>query len=392
MSNTVFSPITLNTLHLKNRTIKSATYEGMNEANAPSRQLIDWHCKIAEGEVAMNTLAYCAVNQAGATFSDQIVMQPDIAPQLKAFTDSIHALGGKVAAQLAHCGFFSGGKRRNGKPVSPSRTFNKLGFSSGKLFSKAMSQDEINQTINDFARSASIAQEAGFDAIEIHSGHGYLLSQFLSPAFNKRKDEYGGALENRLRFPVEVIQAVRKEVGSDFPILVKMNLEDGFKGGLTIKEAIHVATTFEKTGVDALILSGGFTSVNAFYLLRGEVPLKEMIRLEKNWITKIALSLFGPFVISRSPFKRTFFLEQAKMIREKVKIPLAYVGGITSLEDMEKVLSEGFDLIALGRPLVHDASFVRKLRTGSITKTGCNYCNQCVAQIGHNGVKCVLNY
>lgn len=390
MSHPVFASFRLNSLELKNRTIKSATYEGMCENNAPSEKMVQWHRSIARGGVAMNTLAYCAVSEAGATFKDQIIISKKNAARLKAFSDKIHHAGGKASAQLAHCGFFSKNNRLKSAPLSPSRSFNKLGLFSGLSFSKEMTIAEIDQTIDDFANAAQIMKDCGFDAVEVHSGHGYLLSQFLSPAFNKRRDEYGGTLEKRLRFPTEVIQAIRNMVGPSFPILVKMNLEDGFKGGSSIEDSMHIASTFEKAGADALVLSGGFTSVNAFYLLRGDIPLKQMIRIEKNWFQRLALMVFGPFLIRKIRFEKTFFLKMAKLVRSKVKIPLVYVGGVTSLKDIENVLNEGFDLIALGRPLVHDPNFIKKLKSGEVTKTACTYCNQCVAEVGRNGIRCVL--
>lgn len=309
---------------------------------------------------------------------------------MKSFTSAIHKLGGLCSKQLSHCGFFSKNKNLGKKPVSPTSTFNKLGLFSGIPFSKSMSGKDIDRTIEAFSNAAIIAKKSGFDAVEIHSGHGYLLSQFLSPAFNKRKDDYGGPLENRLKFPVEVIQSIRLAVGDNFPIFIKMNLSDGFKGGLELKEARNVASTFEKAGANALILSGGFTSVSPFYLLRGDVPLKQMVQVESNWLQKVGIMLFGPFIIKKLPFNELFFLEMAKEIRSAVKIPLVYVGGASSLKGIEKVIREGFDLIALGRPLIHDPNFVNSLQSGEITNTGCTYCNQCIPEIERGGVRCVL--
>ena len=253
-----------------------------------------------------------------------------------------------------------------------------------------MTEEDIDRTLTDFGNAALTAKEAGFDAIELHSGHGYLLSQFLSPIYNKRNDDYGGSIESRLKFPVEVIQKIRLSVGDQFPLLVKMNLDDGVKGGLKLKESRHIATTYEKAGASALVLSGGFTNSSPFYLLRGDIPLKRMIAVERNWLQKIGVAIFGPMIIKKLPFEELFFMSMAKEIRKVVNLPLVYVGGVTSLANMEAVLKEGFDLISLGRPLIYDPVFVNRLKSGEVEKTGCTYCNQCVPEIDSDGIWCVL--
>ncbi len=386
----IFTTIRLNNIQLKNRIIKSATYEGLSVNGAVTDRLIDWHRQIVLGGVAMTTLAYCAVNDEGATFENQIVVNEASIDGLKSFTAAIHKAGGLCSIQLAHCGFFSRNKKLKSRPISPTRTFNNLGLFSGIPFSRTMTEDDIDSTLSDFAEAAVIAKESGFDAIELHAGHGYLLSQFLSPAFNRRKDDYGGSIEKRPKFPTEVLQSIRRSVGKDFPILIKMNVSDGFKGGLGLEDAKRVASTFEKAGVDGLVLSGGFTNTSPFFLLRGDIPIKQMVQVERNWLQKIGIMLFGPVIIKKLPFNELFFLGAAQQIRRVVNIPIVYIGGVTSLQNMESVLSDGFELIALGRPLIHDAQFINRLESGEVNKTGCTYCNQCIPEIDRDGVRCVL--
>ena len=390
MSN-VFSPISLRQLTLRNRTIKTATYEGMAPDGMPSDMLVNHHRAIAAGGIGMTTVAYCAVNRDGRTFKEQMVMSEAVQPKLKALTDSVHAEGAAASIQLGHCGFFSKNTELPGRrSLGPSRLFNAYGLFKGLFFSKAMTHDDIRQTTADFANAAAMAKDCGFDAVELHLGHGYLLSQFLSPWSNRRKDDYGGALENRMRFPLEVVAAVRAAVGDQFPILCKVNVQDGFKGGLTNQEAVEVARALEQAGVDALVLSGGFTAKTPLYLLRGERPIWHMIRAESNWPQKLALVFFGPFVIQRYPFKEAFFREDALRIRAAVKTPLVLLGGVHSKATMQQAMTDGFEMVAIGRALIHDPDFVAKIQSGELEQTGCIHCNKCIAEMDMGGVRCVL--
>ena len=388
---TAYSPITLASLQLNNRFVKTATYEGMYENGLPTQKLIDFHTRIAQGGVGLTTVAYGAVNPTGRTHQDQMYMHDGVIEGLTKLTDAVHQKGGKASIQLTHCGFFTKNITVPGKrPLAPSKVFNEYGALSGIIFSKAMTKAELDKTSDDFANAARIAMSSGFDAVEIHMGHGYLLSQFLSPKINKRNDEYGGSLKNRLRFPLEVIAKVRAIVGEHFPIICKVNLSDDFKGGLLIEEAIEVARQLESAGVDALVMSGGYTSKTPFYLLRGEVPLKGMIKVEPKLTQKLAVALFGPFIIKKYPFTENFFLEQAKQIRAAVKMPLIYLGGVVSKKGIDQIMAAGFDMIAIGRALIHDPDFVKKIRSGEMTVSPCNHCNQCVVEMDKGGVRCVI--
>jgi len=354
-----FTPFSLNGLTLKNRFIKTATFEGMSQNGIPTRDLFRFHREIAEGGVALTTVAYGAVNEDGLTNEDQMVIDPGAIPYLKELADQVHEAGGAISLQLTHCGFFTRSTRyESRRPQAPGRILNKYGIMKGRPFSKAMNQDDLDRTREDFGKAALLAKTCGFDAVEVHLGHGYLLSQFLTPAFNKRKDQYGGSLENRLRYPLEVVREVRKNVGKYFPIICKMNLSDGFEGGLTEEEAINVAKALETEGMDALLLSGGVTSRTPFYLMRGEVPLKEMVRAEKNILQKLALFFFGKQIIRKYDFEPNFFLEQARRVRAEVKIPLIYVGGVISAWGIGRIMASGFELIAIGRALIHDPLFL----------------------------------
>jgi 2,4-dienoyl-CoA reductase-like NADH-dependent reductase (Old Yellow Enzyme family) len=235
---------------LKNCFIKTATFEGMYDEGIPNQKLIDHHVELAKGGVALTTVSYGAVSPDGRTFANQMYLHEGTLNKLKILAEKVHEASGKVSIQLTHCGYFSKNKEVK-RPLAPSRVFNEYGFMSGIVFSRAMNQDDLENVSNDFARAAFNLKEIGFDAVEIHMGHGYLLSQFLSPWTNKRKDNYGGSIENRARFPLEVFQYVRKRVGDDFPILVKLNLSDGFKNGFSLEDCKYVSKALEIHGCTA---------------------------------------------------------------------------------------------------------------------------------------------
>jgi 2,4-dienoyl-CoA reductase-like NADH-dependent reductase (Old Yellow Enzyme family) len=388
------TPISLADLRLRNRVIKTATFEGMSPGGVPSQQLIEHHAALARGGVGMTTLAYCAVAPHGRTFGDQLVMSADLVSQLRPLTDAVHAHGAAASIQLGHCGGFSKDltqrKHSPPGPLGPSRAINLYGVLSGLVWTKPMGEAELDAVVEQFAIAAVRAREAGFDAIELHLGHGYLLSQFLSPALNRRRDDYGGSLENRLRLPLRVVRAVREAVGVGVPILCKTNLRDDIPGGLEIDEAVEIAKALEREGVDALVLSGGLVSKSAFYLLRGGRPLREMIEVEKSSMQRMALRVFGPRVITAHPFEELFFLPLARAIRAAVSMPLCLLGGIVSRDNLETAMAEGFELVAMGRALLENPNFIRELEAGQVERSACTHCNVCVAEMDRGGVRCVL--
>lgn len=386
----VFAPATLAGLTLRNRVIKTATYEGMTPGGVPAPALIEHHRAIAAGGVGMTTVAYCAVSPNGRTFGEQMYMREEIVPVLGELTAAVRGAGAASSLQLGHCGYFSKNRAMGRHPLGPSRTFNGYGAVAGMPFSRAMTAADIDAVVDEFGRAAELAMLAGFDAVELHLGHGYLLSQFLSPAINRRRDQWGGSLDNRMRLPLAVLERVRDAVGSRVPIVAKINLRDGFRGGLELEDAVGVALRLEDAGIDAIEMSGGFTSRTPFYLFRGKRPLKEMIEVEHSRLQRQVLRWFGRRVIREYPFEEMFFLEQARSVRAAVKVPLILLGGILSLDNLETAMREGFDYVAMGRALIADPDLIARMQAGEATRSRCISCNKCVAEMDRGGVRCVL--
>lgn len=387
MTEKLFTSAVLGGLSLKNRMIRAGCFEGMCQEGQVTRELIEHHRRVAEGGVAMTTVAYCSVSHDGRAFDHELWMREDIAGDLRALTDAIHAEGAAASIQLGHSGFFTSRSVIGKRPMGASAKWCMFTMS----YCRAMTKADIEEKIEDFVKAAVLSKQAGFDAVEIHSGHGYLLSQFLSPWTNKRKDEFGGSLENRMRFPVRVIKAVRRAVGQDYPVLVKMNQADGMPEGVCLGEAVLIAKAHEKAGASALIPSAGFTSKVPFLMLRGNLPVKEMSSNQKQWMNRVGLKLFGRFMVPEHPYEPLFLFEGAKKLNEAVGIPVIYIGGVESRADMVKALDAGFEFVQIGRATIQDPDFAKRIQSGEITESPCDHCNRCVAAMDAGGVYCVSN-
>lgn len=382
----LFSPFLLDGALLRNRVVRSGCFEGLSQDGVVTKHLIEHHRQVAAGGVGMTTLSYCSVSEDGRAFSHELWMRPALLEGLSKFTQAVHAEGAAASIQLGHCGFFADPSVIGRRPLGASPKFCLFRLS----YCREMTEADIEQKLEDFVQSARLARRAGFDAVEIHAGHGYLLSQFISPWTNRRSDRYGGSLENRMRFPTEVVRRVRAELGEGFPVIVKMNQVDGMRGGLGLEEAVQAAQMFEAAGAGALVPSCGFTAKTPLYMLRGGRPVKEMVRAQKGFFPKIGLSLFGRVMVQRYPFTPLFLLQGARRIRDAVGIPVGYVGGAWSRAEMEGLVAEGFAFVQVGRPTIRDPRFVERLRSGEIEASDCDHCNRCIASMSADGVSCAL--
>ena len=377
MDSLLFTPITLGPLTLRNRSIRSAAFESMCPGNVPSPQLLDYHRSVAAGGVGMTTVAYAAVTRSGLSFDRQLWMRPEVVPGLCELTDAVHAEGAAVSIQLGHCGNMSHKSICGCLPVGANSGFNLY----SPTFVRGLRADELPEMAKAYGRSVCLAREAGFDAVEIHAGHGYLISQFLSPSTNHRKDEFGGTLANRMRFMEMVMEEVMRAAGNDMAVLVKMNMRDGFRGGMELDESLQVARKLQELGAHALVLSGGFVSKAPMYVMRGEMPIRTMTYYMTCWWLKYGVRLVGKYMIPSVPFREAYFLEDALKFREALDIPLVYVGGLVSRQKIEEVLNHGFEAVQMGRALLNEPDFVNRMRREENARCNCRHSNYCIARM-----------
>ena len=376
-SSRLFSPVTIGPLTLRNRTIRSAAFESMCPGNKPSQMLLDYHRSVAAGGVGMTTVAYAAVTRSGLSFDRQLWMRPEIIPGLRRLTDAVHAEGAAAAIQLGHCGNMSHRSICGCMPVSASSGFNLY----SPTFVRGLRADELPEMARAYGKAVNLARESGFDAVEIHAGHGYLISQFLSPYTNRRKDEFGGSLQNRMRFIDMVMDEVMQAAGDDMAVLVKINMRDGFRGGMELDESLQVARRLEQTGVHALVLSGGFVSKAPMYVMRGEMPIRSMTYyMASRWL-KYGVRMAGKWMIPGIPFKEAYFLDDALKFRKEIKMPLVYVGGLVSREKIDEVLDCGFEAVQMARALFNEPGFVNRMRAEENARCGCRHSNYCIARM-----------
>ena len=383
----IFQPGYLGKLRLRNRIIRSAAFEGMATGNRPSKQLKDYHVSVARGGVGMTTLAYASVNRSGVSFDTQLLLCDDIIPELRDITEAVHREGAAVSIQIGHCGNMTHYKTAGQMPVAPMSGFNLY----SPTFHRALRPDELYQFARDFGDAVRIAHEAGFDAIEVHAGHGYLISQFLSPYTNRRKDEFGGSLDHRMRFMKMCLTEVCNEANKyGMAVVVKHNMRDGFEGGLEVEENIEIAKEIQKFDVDALVLSGGFVSKAPMYVMRGRMPIRSMTHYMSQWWLKYGVRMVGDWMIRPEPFSEAYFLEDALKFREALSIPLIYVGGLIRKSVIEEVLTHGFDFVQMARALIRQPDFVNRMAAGEEC-CDCDHKNYCIARMYSREMACCKN-
>ena len=386
MDNSIlFTPGKIGPLTLRNRTIRAAAYEGMCPGNAPSEQLFNYHTAVAAGGIGMTNIAYAAVTQSGLSFERQLWMRKEIIPGLRKLTDAIHKEGAAASIQLGHCGNMSHKRICGCTPVGASSGFNLY----SPTLVRGLNPSELPAMARAYGEAVNLAREAGMDAVEIHAGHGYLISQFLSPYTNHRSDEYGGSLANRMRFMKMCMAEVMKAAGSDMAVTVKMNMRDGFKGGMEIDECLEVARTLQdECGVHALVLSGGFVSRAPMYVMRGTMPIRTLTHYMPWGYLPIGVRMVGKYMIPSVPFKEAYFLEDALKFRKALHMPLIYVGGLIARDKIEEVLNNGFQFVAMARALVNDPGFVNRMKTDAHARVDCGHSNYCVARIYTRDMVC----
>ena len=371
----LFKPGSIGQMTLKNRIVRSAFMENMATPDGlPTDDTLRMYERLARGGAGLAITGMAYVSPGGKGQPLQHGAHTDaMIPAWRKITDSVHQLGGRIAMQIVHCGRQANPKALGrSQAVAPSAAPNLYYLS----WAQAMTGTEIVQAIKDFGEAAGRVREAGFDAVQIHGAHGYLVSSFLSPLTNRRRDDWGGDPDRRFRFLAEVYQAVRQSVGRDFPILCKMNVNDYVWNGLGPRDSFPAAQRLADLGLDALEISGGIFE-GFLHISRGGMPL-DIIALDRNPIVRrCLLTVFGvqkKFI----PFKEAYFLPYAEKLKPTLKIPLILVGGIRTSETAERILGAGAaDFISMARPLVREPDLPNKWLSGRTVAAQCTSCNRC---------------
>lgn len=379
MQNKIFEQAQIGPLTLRNRTIRSAAFESMCPGHEPSQQLYDYHTSVARGGVGMTTVAYAAVTESGLSFDRQLVMRPEIIPGLRRLTDGIHSEGAAAGIQLGHCGNMSHKDICGCIPVGACTGFNLY----SPTLVRGLRKEELPVLAKQFGNAVNLAREAGFDSVEIHCGHGYLIDQFLNTYFNHRKDEYGGSLENRMRFMTMCIEEVMKAAKDDMAVIVKMNMRDGLKHpGTTLDESLQIAKRLQELGVHAIVLSGGLVSATPMYVMRGEMPIKTMTHYMDKWWLKYGVRACGKMMVPTVPYEEAFFLEDALKFRQALPdMKFIYVGGLVAGDKINEVLSHGFEAVQMARSLLNEPDFVNRLKNDPHHRCGCGHSNYCIGRM-----------
>lgn len=392
-SGAAFRPLSIGPLTLRNRFIKAATNEGMAKKGLVSKGLARFHERMAEGGAAMSTVAYCATSLDGRTFVDQATLNRESVADFRVLTDGVHRHGAAACAQITHAGsftFLDDTQLRTRRPLSSSGGFNKVGVVSKRWFKKRMTRADIAAMTDEFVAAALTAREAGFDAIELHMGHGYLLSQFVSRLYNKRRDEYGGSIAERMRFPAETLARVLDAVGKDMAVLVKYSMTDGVPSGNRIEDGIEVARILERTGAHMAVLSNGM-NVDSITAMFGSALPKPNRASNPNPLIRMGMWLQSFTEPRAVEFHENYLRDHALKIRQAVTMPLAYLGGIQSIEGVDQAMADGFDAVAMGRILIHNPGIVAQWAAGGAHKSGCTACNRCVSMMYlPTGTHCIL--
>jgi 2,4-dienoyl-CoA reductase-like NADH-dependent reductase (Old Yellow Enzyme family) len=384
----VFGAAKLGPVTLRNRIIKAATFEASTPDALVTDDLITYHRLPAAGGVGMTTVAYCAVSPGGRTDGWQLWMRPEAVPGLRRLTDAIHAEGAAISAQIGHAGPVANSRTNKAKAFGPVRFFNPLSM----RFAKKASRDDIDDITAAHANAARLAIESGFDGVEIHLGHNYLASSFLSPLINRRTDEFGGSLENRAKVARGLVTAVRHAVGDRIAVTAKLNMSDGVRGGISLEESVQTAKWLEEDGgLDALELTAGSSLLNPLYLFRGDAPIKEFAAAFKPPL-RWGIRMTGKKFLREYPYREAYLMDQAKQFRAELKMPLILLGGITNRETMDLAMAEGFDFVAMGRALLAEPDLINRIKAdgaGHSVRSLCTHCNKCMATI-YSRTHCVV--
>ncbi|WP_420638642.1 NADH:flavin oxidoreductase [Candidatus Poriferisocius sp.] len=371
----VLMPGNIAGVETRNRIIRSSTSETMaDHRGLITQQYHDFHTRLARDGVGLIFTGHCSVHPRGNYIRGMTALDRDeVIRPLKKLTDAVHAEGGKIFAQLNHAG--SQSRDDSIAPLAPSIVENPQFH---RMPLAAAGSDEIWEAIEAFGNAARRVREAGFDGVHVHAGHGYLLSEFLSPVTNRREDEWGGTLENRQRLLLETYKSMRSAVGGDFPITNKIGLWDYVPGGLTVQEGRATAVMMDNAGLDAIELSAGLMSPKAESAAR-YVGVTRRRALQDKLLHRVFAA----------PVKEAYYREEARRHKATARSKTILVGGVRSIELMSEVIEDGSaDFVSLARPLIREPDLVRQIEGGRTGQVDCVSCNICLMHEGSAPLKC----
>jgi 2,4-dienoyl-CoA reductase-like NADH-dependent reductase (Old Yellow Enzyme family) len=377
-------------VELKNRLVRSATHEGMADQNGfPTEKLFKLYERLAQGGVGLIITGYCYVSRDGKSHAMMGIDRDEHIPKYRELVSHVHKNGAKIAMQINHCG------RQTTKEMTETQTIAPSAVKDNMFLDKprAMTEEDIETVIKNFGLASKRVRASDFDAVQLHGAHGYLINQFLCPHTNRRKDKWGGSIENRMRIVKRIYNACREQVGEDYPIFIKINAYDNMKHGLKLKEGIIMAEMMADMGFDGIEVSCGI-SEDGGSTLRGDIPIDVLLDefpsyKKSNPVFKFILRHFGEKLVKPLPFSQSFNREAARRIKSKVSIPIFLVGGMIDPSAMEDAIEKGdADYISLSRALINDPKFPLKIREGSREPSKCLHCNLCLFRVVTGPLRC----
>jgi len=368
-------------MEVKNRFVRSATIENMaKETGEVTDEFVKLYRTLAKGDIGLIIPGYMYIHPLGRAYRYQTGIYDDnMVLGLKKVVNAIHQEGSKVAFQIVHAGMQTFSRLIGATPAGSSgEIMNPIAVE----YSREMTEEEIQDTIEAFIKAARRVVETGADAIQLHADHSYLINQFLSPFYNRRQDDWGGSDEDRFRYLKEIVAKTKKVLPSDVPLLVKLNIHDYTPDeGITPSLAVKYSDWLIKLGIDAIEISCG-SGYSIFNMSRGDVPVREIVQAVPDYMKQMAENVYQDMA-GKFNFEEGYNLEAAKMIKPKIgDIPLILVGGLRSKTFMEEVINKKYaDFISMSRPFIREPFLVKNIKEGKQEKAACISCNRCLAAI-----------
>ena len=386
----LFEKTEINGMKLKNRLVRSATHEAMADENGfPTQRLYKLYDGLAKGGVGLIITGYAYVSRDGKSNAMLGIDSDELIPKYSELVNQVHQNGARIAMQINHCGRQTTKEMTGSEPIAPSAVKEKVFL----VKPRKMTEGDIERVIEAFAQSARRVKESGFDALQLHAAHGFLINQFLCQHTNRRDDRWGGSIENRMRFLTSIYERCRKQVGEDYPILIKINAYDHMKNGLKQDESIEMSKLIAEMGFNGIEISCGIAE-DGGSTVRGDLPLDVILDewymyKRKNFLFRFIMKRYGNKIIKPIPFSQGYNLESAKHIKDNVNIPVFVVGGMTDPGKMEETIKNGdADYISMSRALITDPNFPNKIKNGDRKPSSCIHCNLCLYYLASKPVRC----